>query len=310
MQLPNLSTAASTEGEPWQATDPEAPAEQGWLGQSAVGGVSELWPHTVNDVVGEVVRAGIVGGVYERARDSLRRTMYEDDIPTKDILPLVVGVSAADIVSQSGRYKRVGYEVFCQFFVEWANTNAALDAEPLTFHLPYQAAQVAVGRLAITQSNFRLENPGGVNQAYEPLIVGPPKVIAEMWRGNELGAAPVPVPIGDSAADGDPRKALFTLWYKSTLTRNTLWPYIEWYSITHTPIAPGPTVVEYRYDGALNGDLVELLTFPGGLVVDSHNITAPLPSGRGSFTIASAGQYTLRMRSKFGTPTAFTVSAT
>jgi hypothetical protein len=309
MELPNMTTATLTEGEPWQDTDPEAPAEQGWLGQSPVGGVSELWPHAVNDVIGEIIRGALVGGVYERARDSLRRTLYEDDVPPKDVLPLVVGVSAADIASQSGRYKRVGHEVLYQFFVEWSNTNAALDAEPLTFHLPYEASQSAIGRLAITQSNFRLDNPDGANQAYEPLIVSPPKVIAEMWRGNELGAASMPVPIGDSAADGGSRKALVTIWYKSTTIRNTLWPLIEWYSITHTPIAPGPTVVEYRYDGALNGDLVELLTYPGEVVADSHNITAPLPSGRGSFTIASAGQYTLRLRSAFSTTNIFTVSA-
>jgi len=308
MRLARFDVGQLTEPDPWDPTDPASPSLEGWHSQSPLS-PSEYYPQATNDVQGEIVRLQATGGLYGDDRDELRQIFRNADVPDKAILPIVDQVASGDIVSQSGFYKRAGQYVMLHVRAEWANTNAALDAEPMTFHLPYQAAQETVGRLSITQSNFRLDNPGGVNQAYEPVILSPPSVLAEMWRGNELGNVPLPVPIGDSVADGGNRIALFTIGYKTTGIRNTAWPYIEWYSITHTPVSPGPTVLEYRFDGALNGDLVELLTYPGLVLQDSHNLVVPPARGRGSFTVLAAGQYILRLRGAFLSSTVFTVSA-
>lgn len=308
MQLPWVDVGALTEPGPFDPVDPATPAVQGWHSQSPLA-PSELRPEAVNDVVGEIVRLGITGGLIGPHRDELRQIFRNDDLPDKEALPMVDLVSTADIVSQVGQYKRAGTQVFMTMRAEWANTNAAIDAEPLRFHLPYEAAQESIGRLSITRSTFRLDNPGGANQAYEPVIQNAPSSYVAMWRGNELGAAPVPVPIGDSVADGGNRIALFHILYKTTNIRNTAWPYIEWYSLTHTPVNPGPTIAEYRYDGALNNDLVELLTFPGLVVQNSHNLIAPPPSGRGSFTISDPGMYALRIRGLFLSRNVFTVNA-
>lgn len=309
MWFPSIDVGTRTEPPPFDLADPGTPPIAGWLSQSP-GAPSELRPELVNDIVGEIIRLQATGNIGAAERDSLRQIFRNDDMVDKAALPLVELISTADTVSQVGSYKRVGQWIFLSARVEWANTNAALDSEPLRFHLPYQAAQPAVGRLSITQSNFRLDNPAGV-QAYEPVIIAPPTSFAAMWRANYLGAAAVPVSIGDSVADGGSRVALFNISYRTSWIRNPLWPYIEWYSVTHTPIAPGPTVLEFRYDGAMNGDVVDLFKSPDFVnPVDSQVISAPnIPSGRGSFVIPSAGGWLPRIRGKFFGRNQFQVSA-
>lgn len=309
MQQPFMSVGTLTEPQPWDPADPATPAVKGWHSQDPLS-PSELRPELVNDVAGEIIRLGITGGLFGPHRDELRQIFRGDDMPDIAALPMVDQIAEADMVSQSGYYKRVGFWVDIQFRAEWGNTDGGLDAEPLQFHLPYQAAQIAVGQLSQTQSNLRNSNPAPATiQHHEMAIVSPPAQYVGLWTTAGLGQAVNQEIIGNAGTDGGHRFVLANIRYKTTGLRNTAWPYIEWYSITHTPISPGPTILEYRYDGALNGDLVELLTFPGLVLVDSHNLTVPPPSGRGSFTVLAAGQYVLRLRSKFVSRTALTVSA-
>lgn len=311
MLLPRFTNGALTEPEPFDPADPDIPAFQGWMGQEAGSYVSELFPQHMNDLTGEVFRLQGTGlASTDASRDYLAQIFRSASIPSKDVLPIINQVAAADVVSQFGFYKRVGQWVDMHVLVTWANTDALLDAEPMQFHLPYEAGLESVGRLSITQSNFRVNNSGGSYAAYEPVILSPPSVLTTMYVNGGLGQASAPVPIGDSVADGGNRIALFNIRYQTTGTRNLTWPYIDWYSITHKPINPGPTIVQYRYDGAQNGDLVELLTFPGLVVKDSHNIAAPaVPSGLGQFVIAAADSYVVRLQGSFLSRNAFTVDA-
>jgi hypothetical protein len=308
MELLRATHADTTEGQPFDGADPTTPASQGWARQDPGAEPTEYWPHRANDIQGELVRLTRIGITPNEDRDQLRQIFYQGDIPPDTTLPMIFGVadyvSPADIVSQTGHYIRVGQWCDMHVAITWANTNALLDADQIRIPLPYESGRRSYAQVSTTQSTFQLDDPGpGVFQFYEGVIAGSGQTSVRIWRTNGLGSLPALVPIGDSVADGGNRTIWLHIRYRireltpgeiasGASERSGAWPLLEWYSLTHTPISPGPTVLEYRYDGAQNGDVVELWN---GAVVDSAVITAPPQYGRGSFTIGAAGTYQVRI---------------
>lgn len=298
---PNQDTLVRlTEQAPLDPLDPATPPA-GWAEQLPGQPRTSITAAFVNDVQGELIclqRAFGLDSLPDRRQ--LSRMVEFGVLPPKDTLVVVDGVSTGDLVSQSGRYRRYGNLIWYGVQVEWGNTDAAIAANDLLIHLPFQTVDSPEPRLVTSSVSLlgsHLQNDAIAGALYEWYNnTASANRMRIRYTTTGMGGPQFNVVIGQfGGVDGANNRILeASLWYQTNGIRNPDWPYVEIVSLQDVyPPLPNAEF-DYEYDSAKVADLIVLLD--NGVPTGASQAVTTLPAGKGTFLIAAAGNYTVQLR--------------